>query len=240
LFLSKFNNSGSNNSIMEPRHKVMLGVGLVLFAVFALFMDGGPTRAGKTAAKMFRGQPGGLGPLKTVWGESTESELKFAVVSDLDQLSKVDGSAKPKWRSIFKRATMKRFKAQDGSISYNVEWEPDTNLFGSLGEEGRGMELSELAAWHGKLMTFDDRTGVAFEITPELLVIPRHILMEGDGDQPKGQKNEWATVKDDKLYVGSFGKEYVNSGTYRRHPSQPLVDIFSTNPTHHRAHRWIH
>lgn len=34
--------------------------------------------------------------------------------------------------------------------------------------------------------------------------------MEGDGNTDKGQKTEWATVKDGKMYVGSFGKEYTN------------------------------
>jgi soluble calcium-activated nucleotidase 1 len=35
--------------------------------------------------------------------------------------------------------------------------------------------------------------------------------MEGDGETDKGFKCEWMTVKDDKLYVGSFGKEYTNN-----------------------------
>ena len=39
--------------------------------------------------------------------------------------------------------------------------------------------------------------------------MPRHILTEGNGVTNKGQKTEWATVKDGLLYVGSFGKEYT-------------------------------
>jgi soluble calcium-activated nucleotidase 1 len=42
-------------------------------------------------------------------------------------------------------------------------------------------------------------------------VVPRHIFMEGSGDTDKGLKIEWATVREDKLYVGSFGKEYTDS-----------------------------
>ena len=67
---------------------------------------------------------------------------------------------------------------------------------------------------------------------------PRHIFMEGDGDTDKGLKArerewrgrvapqsrfhsccvhalwrqvEWATVRDDKLYIGSFGKEFTGN-----------------------------
>ncbi|CAI5730674.1 unnamed protein product [Peronospora destructor] len=37
--------------------------------------------------------------------------------------------------------------------------------------------------------------------------------MEGDGITGKGQKHEWATVKDGELYMGSVGKEFTdNSG----------------------------
>ena len=72
------------------------------------------------------------------------------------------------------------------------------------------MELSELQTWKGQLLSFDDRTGIAYEITKDMKAIARYILMEGDGLQQKGQKTEWATVKDNILYVGSFGKEYVN------------------------------
>lgn len=42
-------------------------------------------------------------------------------------------------------------------------------------------------------------------------VYPVHILAEGDGRNSKGMKCEWATVKEDKLFVGSIGKEWTNS-----------------------------
>lgn len=130
------------------------------------------------------------GQMMTVWGESTASELKLAIVADLDQGSKVEGSKKPQWRSIFKRGTLKRFKSADnpGLYKFTIEWESDRDLIGAIGEEGRGMELSELVQWQGRLYSFDDRTGIVYEILPTLTVVPRHILMEGDGDQSKGQK----------------------------------------------------
>lgn len=42
-------------------------------------------------------------------------------------------------------------------------------------------------------------------------MIPWVILTDGDGNSPKGFKSEWATVKDEHLYVGSMGKEWTSS-----------------------------
>src|SRR5690554_4664060 len=62
-----------------------------------------------------------------------------------------------------------------------------------------------------ELYTMDDRTGIVFQITKDHKAIPRHIIMEGDGNSMKGQKIEWATVKGGELLVGSIGKEYTLS-----------------------------
>ena len=37
-----------------------------------------------------------------------------------------------------------------------------------------------------------------------------NIMMDGNGEKTKGFKGEWCTVKDDKLYIGGMGKEWVN------------------------------
>ena len=77
-----------------------------------------------------------------------------------------------------------------------------------LSESNRGLELSELISWENKLLAFDDCTGVVFEVNKAKKCIPLYILMEGDGNKTKGQKTEWAAVKDGDLYAGSFGKPY--------------------------------
>ena len=128
------------------------------------------------------------------------------MVADLDRQSSVSGSKKPTWRSIFKTGNL----VKSGS-GYLVSWDTDVELTTQLGEAGRGLELSELVTFQGKLLTFDDRTGLVFEIDRQHQCVPRYILTEGDGSTPKGQKSEWATVKDGKLFVGSFGKEYTNN-----------------------------
>lgn len=127
------------------------------------------------------------------------------IVSDLDKKSKVDSDSKGKWRSVLKKGQLKRL--EDGG--YSIQWITDTDLHTKVSEAGRGMELSALVEYNKRLYTFDDRTGLAFEIVGNK-AIPRFIMMEGDGNHDKGQKTEWATVKDGKMYVGSFGKEYTN------------------------------
>jgi hypothetical protein len=69
------------------------------------------------------------------------------------------------------------------------------------------------------------------ERNDKVLAIPRHILMDGNGNETKGKRKkrrsmnttfelttthsvagfkcEWSTTKDDKLYIGSFGKEWT-------------------------------
>lgn len=42
------------------------------------------------------------------------------------------------------------------------------------------MELSELVTFNGRLLTFDDRTGIVFEIVNNK-AIPWVLLMDGDG-----------------------------------------------------------
>jgi hypothetical protein len=55
-------------------------------------------------------------------------------------------------------------------------------LHSRLAEAGRAMELSDLSFFDGRLMTMDDRTGVVFEILNGTRAVPRHILMDGDGN----------------------------------------------------------
>ena len=128
-----------------------------------------------------------------------------AIVSDLDKKSRIEDDKKGQWKSIMKKGQLKR----DGKGGYTISWTEDVELRTKVSEAGRGMELSALVEYNRRLYAFDDRTGLVFEIRRSK-AIPRHILMEGDGNTGKGQKTEWATVKDGKMYVGSFGKEYTN------------------------------
>jgi soluble calcium-activated nucleotidase 1 len=115
------------------------------------------------------------------------------------------------WRSLLFKGLLKR--ELDGK--YTVAWDTKSHeLKGKLAEQTRGLELSELKRFNGKLYSFDDRTGIVYEVIPktdsgDYTVIGRYILPDGDGSSSKGFKCEWATVKDGKLWVGSIGKEWT-------------------------------
>ena len=132
--------------------------------------------------------------------------FKLMIVADLDKSSREKDDKKGKWRSILKKGELRR----EDNGSFSIHWLEDQELFTKFSEAGRGMELSALVTYHNHLYTFDDRTGLVFELVKGNKAIPRYILMEGDGNTEKGQKTEWATVKDDAIIAGSFGKEYTN------------------------------
>jgi soluble calcium-activated nucleotidase 1 len=82
-----------------------------------------------------------------------------------------------------------------------------------LAAGGRGMELSELVTFNGKVLTADDRTGVLYHLMDytgaKPRVVPWALLADGDGNAGKGFKSEWATVAGGRLWVGGLGKEWT-------------------------------
>ena len=134
-----------------------------------------------------------------------DGKYRIIIIADLDKKSKVEEDKKGKWKSIAKKGLL----TPHANGTFSIDWVGDSEYTTKIAEAGRGMELSALLEYNDRLYAFDDRTGLVFELRGGK-AIPRHILMEGDGNTDKGQKTEWATVKDGKMYVGSFGKEYTN------------------------------
>lgn len=141
----------------------------------------------------------------------------LVIVADLDKQSRDATSSKPLYYSFLQHATLK-ITANEilQKDEYSVQWGEKRKFTTTMNEAGRGFELSELAWFDGKLLAFDDRTGIVyrlknFEGAKKIQAIPEHIVMEGDGVAGKGQKHEWATVKDDELYMGSVGKEFTDN-----------------------------
>ncbi len=120
-----------------------------------------------------------------------------------------------RWRSTLKRGSL----CQSGG-RWSVTWEDEVILSTSLNDRGRAMELSTLTFHRGKLLTCDDRTGIVYEVYRGHL-LPRYILSDGDGEVRHGVgkhagpgfKCEWATVRHGQMYIGSVGKEWVDSRT---------------------------
>jgi len=96
-----------------------------------------------------------------------------------------------------------------------------------------GMELSELIVFNGKLYALDDRTGIIYEIIGNR-VVPWVVLADGNGQVSKGFKAEWATVKDQTLYVGGLGKEFTNNkGDILNYDPQWIKTVSVTGEVQH-------
>ncbi|XP_013869451.1 soluble calcium-activated nucleotidase 1b [Austrofundulus limnaeus] len=131
---------------------------------------------------------------------------RIGVIADLDTASQ--SSKDQTWFSYMKRGYLTVSNSAD---SLKVEWDADIiTLESNLAEKGRGMELSELAAFNGHLYSVDDRTGVVYRIEGSR-AIPWVILPDGDGSVSKGFKAEWLAVKDEHLIVGGLGKEWTTT-----------------------------
>ncbi|XP_078042002.1 apyrase [Augochlora pura] len=141
-------------------------------------------------------------PIETVMGIT----YRIAIVSDLDHGSKIlyENNA---WHSLMKTGSL---FWNPSTTFISVIWDNKTDMLTtSLTMKGRGMELSELLVFDGRLLAFDDRTGVIYVIEGKE-AYPWLILMDGNGKSKKGFKIEWATVKDEHVYVGSSGKEWTS------------------------------
>ncbi|CAN9505678.1 unnamed protein product [Ophioblennius macclurei] len=132
------------------------------------------------------------------------TRYRIGIIADLDTNSRSDKDFT--WFSYMRRGYLLVSESGD---KVTVEWDSDRVLLEShLSEKGRGMELSELVAFNGKLYSVDDRTGIVYRIDGDKAV-PWVILTDGDGNVAKGFKAEWMAVKDEHLYIGGLGKEWT-------------------------------
>ncbi|XP_062387523.1 soluble calcium-activated nucleotidase 1 isoform X1 [Sardina pilchardus] len=137
------------------------------------------------------------------------TRFRIAVIADLDTASRQDGK-KNTWVSYLRRGHL-LVSEGSGRPHLSVQWDAEkVELQTHLSEKGRGMELSELTVFNGRLYSVDDRTGVVYHIDGNRAV-PWVILPDGDGSVSKGFKAEWLAVKDEQLYVGGLGKEWTTT-----------------------------
>uniref|UniRef100_K7FIK4 Soluble calcium-activated nucleotidase 1 n=1 Tax=Pelodiscus sinensis TaxID=13735 RepID=K7FIK4_PELSI len=122
---------------------------------------------------------------------------RIAVIADLDT-----GSKGPQEHTWFSYASGDRV---------TVEWDrADSVLESHLAEKGRGMELSELVVFNGRLYAVDDRTGVVYLIEGTK-VVPWVILSDGDGTVGKGKLTRRLAGQASRLFVGGLGKEWTTT-----------------------------
>jgi len=133
-----------------------------------------------------------------------------------------------------------------------VGWDDENihNITSGLAYSGRGMELSTLNAFNGKLYSCDDKTGVVYQLPLDqedvedesnanttdstLKPIPWAILADGDFEGPNGFKCEWGTIKDDELWIGGHGvHKYNKSGVIVSSKDRFIKKISPTGEVKH-------
>ena len=133
------------------------------------------------------------------------------------------------WKSYLKLGYL---TWDDTKETVKIEWDKnEQEVTSSLSNGGRGMELSELTVFNGNLFTADDRTGVIYKLSQSKKghwkVYPWVILADGNGEETKGFKCEWMTVKNQHLYVGGLGKEWTDSsGNVINYVSFSLLKVY--------------
>ncbi|EYC15010.1 hypothetical protein Y032_0038g3577 [Ancylostoma ceylanicum] len=129
---------------------------------------------------------------------------QLLAITDMDKSAK----AGDKWRAVARPGELTIFP--DGK-RVEIKWEKylDTNITSGFNYKGRGMELSDISEYDGRLLSPDDKTGMLYELRGEEAV-PWIFLNSGPGNSTSGMKVEWLTIKDGFLYAGGHGCEYRN------------------------------
>lgn len=121
-------------------------------------------------------------PLSKPYLNANGLTYKIALISDLDKESKSRKKANT-WLSYLQTGNL-TLSDDHSSVAISMDKNPIT-LTSSLSQGGRGMELSELVVYNGRLYTVDDRTGIIYFIQNNA-VYPWVLLVDGNGTSQKG------------------------------------------------------
>merc|ERR1719238_2056441 len=130
----------------------------------------------------------------------TEQEYDFQLVADLDLLSR--DPQEFTWRSYLKSGVVKRISGKHERPAFEVDFTGERVLKSHTATKNRSMELSELVIFNRLTLAFCDYSGIVYKIDPDGQVFQRWAIADGDGDEAKPFKTEWATIKDGKLWIG--------------------------------------
>eukprot|EP00930_Biecheleria_cincta_P004213 TRINITY_DN105111_c0_g1_i1.p1 TRINITY_DN105111_c0_g1~~TRINITY_DN105111_c0_g1_i1.p1 ORF type:complete len:401 (-),score=58.81 TRINITY_DN105111_c0_g1_i1:454-1656(-) len=157
-----------------------------------------------------------------------EAEYKFGVVADLDLLSR--DPQEFIWRSYLKKGRVVRLSSRPQRDRFTLVWDEELELQSSTATRNRSMELSELVLYKRLLLGFCDYSGIAYKIEPETgKTFQRWAIADGDGNEPKPFKAEWATVKGDTIWLGSIGFEWYGKNGEILHRNAEWVKIIDGN-----------
>ena len=173
---------------INPRTMTYFGIGVLLFlTALVLFLPASDKRPLQDPRVNLFPAYNATYPLSVAQTTTEGLRYRIAVVADLDTDSK--SPTKPNlWFSYLKKGYL-TFDPSNKKVA--ITWDPSlTMLESKVSQGGRGMELSELTAFNGKLYSCDDRTGIIYEIMRDDQVLPWVILQDGNGRVAKGMNIE--------------------------------------------------
>lgn len=148
-------------------------------------------------------------PLSPAERTAQGTRYRIAVIADLDADPQMEKTLT--WFSYIRRGYL---LVSRGGDALSVEWDAERTVLRShLAEKGRGMELSELVAFNGKLYSVDDRTGVVYHLDGGKAV-PWVILADGDGHVAKGEPAPYGATPRSPLFL-----------LFQRPPLRALVSV---------------
>jgi len=157
-----------------------------------------------------------------------EKKYQFGVVADLDHLSK-----DPKefvWRSYLKKGRVIRVSSRLEKDRFALKFDEELELVSSTATRNRSMELSELVLYNRLLIAFCDYSGIAYKIDPTTgKTFLRWAIADGNGNEPKPFKGEWATIKGDTIWLGSIGFEWYGPNGKILHRNAEWVKLIDAN-----------
>jgi len=149
-----------------------------------------------------------------------QGAIRYTLLAVADQDERSVNHSSGELVSSLLRGTLCDGRDSGGSLS--VTWGDAVPLRSHLAASGRGMELSTLTWFGGRLLSCDDRTGIVYEISKGE-ARPRHILA---GPTAAAHfKCEWAAVRHGQLYVGGIGRPFHSpSGATTRNDLVATID----------------
>ncbi len=155
------------------------------------------------------------------------SVYRVVLVADPDTRSRVSPT-EFLWRTQLLRGELRVAAREDGGSGFAFSQLSVTQLETDVNRRGRSLELSEVCRFGHLLLAFCDFTGLVWKLTGNGGCFQRWALADGDGNNAKPFKSEWATVKDGHLFVGSNGLEWLQDGQVVHYNNQWVKRISLT------------
>lgn len=134
-------------------------------------------------------------------------EWDVLFVTDKDHLSRHPSTFE--WAAGITVATL---RLDPVAFTFSLQFNQTLSISSQVAYANRSMELSAMEFFRGHLMAFCDRSGIQFYL--DLFRRQGYVktmIRNGDGLQVTPFKTEWATIKDDHLFVGGTGKEWTTA-----------------------------